>query len=194
MSLTNVLTQTLLWLLVMFQGLLIVALLRQLQEIQSLLTGIDEPVSRLLQAGSTAPAFSTVMHGGRPATSKSLFDKGGLLIFLSSGCGGCQHFIETLPSDTQLPHGLAIVWLGELLPTSLSRYDDVITGDAPLLKDMYRIGATPTAVIVNANGLIAGYMNPRGYSEVASLLNSLHALPTGMPDPVMMPSSALVRA
>jgi hypothetical protein len=163
-----------LWALVVFQGLLALALVRQVSELRERIKGGELPEEEPLPEGSKAPAFiSKDLRSGEIYTIKSLQDRGGLLLFFSSDCHICKTLATALQqvSPDRMPLTLAF-GLGR--EQAFARFAQRLPDWVPLLLQdaweitrQYRVSSTPTAVLVDAKLQILGYSHP---GELAELL------------------------
>jgi hypothetical protein len=164
-----------LWAVVLFQGLLVLALLQQLANLRRVVAqgGLAED---RLPDGSQAPEFANVdKRLGRQLGVRTLDGSGGIILFLSSECSVCKGLVDRIgrfaPDD--LPPIITFCQgreqgcarFGERLGTRIR----LILDGAEKTGARYRISRFPTAVVVDGGRKIRGYGYPRDIREVKNL-------------------------
>lgn len=164
------------WVLVLFQGLLVIALLRQLAELRRLVEmgGFQED---RLPAGSPAPRFAGLdVRSGQQVSSYSLNGRGGVLLFLSPDCTVCKGLADSLrpPALNDLPPVIAFCQGGE---RACERFIKRLGPGVSLLFDVagetaarYHVSGSPTAVVVDEKQRVRGYGNPQDVEDLKRLL------------------------
>jgi thioredoxin-related protein len=162
-----------LWALVVFQGLLALALVRQVSELRERIRGGELPAEEPLPEGSKAPAFTSKdLRSGNTYTARSLQGRGGLLLFFSSDCQICKTLATALQQvrPDRMPITLAFGLGREQALTRFSgRLPDwipLLLQDAGEISQQYRISTTPTAVLVDGKLQIRGYSHPGSAAEL----------------------------
>jgi hypothetical protein len=165
------------WIVVLFQGLLIVALLRQLAELRRLVEAGGLQGEDRLPVGSPAPRFAGFdVRSGQPVSSHTFSGSGGLVLFLSADCTVCRGLADRLrpPAMNGLPPIIAFCQGGE---HSCAGFVKKLSLDVHLLLEgaeetaaRYRVSGFPTAVVVDANQKIRGYGHPRNVEDLRQLL------------------------
>lgn len=167
------------WILVIFQGLLILALLKQLAEVKQLarLGGVSS--ADPLAAGTPAPDFEGVdLRSAKRLTKQMFAGQGGLLLFLSPECGSCvevadglrgSELSELLPILTfcqgeEAPCAAFINRLGPEIYTLRGHFDD-----GSVAKN-YHVDGAPTAVVINPDLTIGGYGHPLSVAALNELV------------------------
>jgi hypothetical protein len=93
------------------------------------------------------------------------------LVFLSARCNTCAALIGSLRSA---PHDdrLTLFWNGDSrqIP-DLGQFDIAISNVAAIARS-YRIEGFPTAVVLDASGLVRKYAHPGQYEDLIGLLSS----------------------
>jgi peroxiredoxin/uncharacterized membrane protein YphA (DoxX/SURF4 family) len=144
---------------------------RALRRIDELEAGDEAPVA--LKAGSPAPAFVLPDLDGQPVSFNGLLGEFGetILLFTSPGCGACDLAVEHLGAHRGFP--VVAISTGDpaRVAATAARYDIDLTlldeeGD---VARRYGVRAVPTAVVVDADGLVAAEPGV-GASEVGELL------------------------
>jgi hypothetical protein len=165
------------WVVVLFQSLLIVALLRELRELQRLvrhgsLLGADR-----LPTGAPVPKFAGVdWRSGQQVGNHSLNGIGGIVVFLSSDCSTCRDFAVSLrqPAIDGLPPIIAFCKGGEqgcqrLLKMADARVHLLLKG-AEETAALFQVTGFPTAVVIDAKQRVRGYGHPKNIEDLKRLL------------------------
>lgn len=176
----------LLWLLVVFHALLIVALLRQLVELRSLVeTGSDVLSDPVARRGAKAPRFTTTdARSGRRLSLDTFAGRRGVLLFLSSGCRTCLRLASSLKDLSDEPTKLIVVCkdqaiVSELSPRVLCAVDGVTE-----IAAQYGIAGLPAAVVIDEAQTVVDLVHPRTGTDIARLLGLLES-----PEPSMSKST-----
>jgi hypothetical protein len=161
-----------LWLAMILNGIVVFALHRRLVEVRYLLRTIDVPHEKGLPAGTAAPDFDTFLsQSGRRLTHDTLRGRVTALVFLSARCNTCAALIGSLRSA---PHDdrLTLFWNGDSrhIP-DLGQFDIAISNVAAIARS-YRVERFPTAVVIDASGLVRKYAHPGQYEDLIGLLSS----------------------
>lgn len=166
------------WLLVVFQGLLIVALLKQLGELKQLVELKGVAGEDQLPAGTEAPDFEGLdLRSGQRITTRVFAGQGGALLFLSPECGSCL----------DLANGLRQPALGALPPvltfcqgdnSTCSSFVNRLGPEVYTLRDddndvatQYRVDGSPTAIVLSPELTIRGYGHPQNIEDLKRLLS-----------------------
>jgi thiol-disulfide isomerase/thioredoxin/uncharacterized membrane protein YphA (DoxX/SURF4 family) len=117
-----------------------------------------------LPVGAVAPGFALQSMRGEDVSLESLTSRGQpvALVFVSPGCGPCEHFIPKLARWQRTLAGdltVALVSSGTVDQNRALLVQestvDVLLQDGSELERAYRIGGTPSTVLVSAEGRIA---------------------------------------
>jgi AhpC/TSA family len=165
------------WILVVFQGLLILALLKQLSELKQLVELKGVPGADRLPVGTEAPEFKGLdLRSGRPITTQIFEGQGGALLFLSPECGSCVDVANGLhqPALSGLPPILTVCQGNE---SSCASFINRLGMEVYTLRDddnevatRYRIDGSPTAIIINPDVTIRAYGHPQTIEDLKRLL------------------------
>ena len=166
------------WILVLFQGFLILALLRQLTELRRLLEMGGLHVEDRLPQGSPAPEFEGFdARSGQPVGTRILSGRGGILLFLSPDCTVCRGLVASLrqPAIDALPPIIALCQgaeqsCGRLVKRLGPEVNLLIKGTHEIAA-RYRVTGSPTAVVVDDERKIRGYGNPQNIEDLGRLLS-----------------------
>ncbi|HKN70853.1 MAG TPA: redoxin domain-containing protein [Terriglobales bacterium] len=164
-----------LWALVVFQGLVVLALLQRLEKLQ-LLASQRESSENRLPNGSRAPGFACVdKWSNREYGLRDLAERGGMLLFLSSDCPACKALVEGLTRAA--PDGLPlIIAFCHGREKACARFSRRLETKVPLVVDgaaeiasRYRASGFPTAVGIDRELKIRGYGHPKDVKEIREL-------------------------
>jgi hypothetical protein len=172
------------WVLVLFQGFLALALLRRLEELRDSMKQAwgeaaeeDFQEDDFLPTGSRAPEFAGVdTRSGKPVGIHNL-DKGGALLFLSSECRLCKGLAASLGQNplNGLPPIIAVcrgedeaaVIFGKRLSEDIS----LMTKGAEETAKLYHVSSYPTSVVIGPMRIIRGYGHPFDVESLRSLID-----------------------
>lgn len=170
-----------LWIFVILEGLVILALARQ---IGSVLLRLGPVGARMMNAGlkigETAPpvdAFDIVQ--GHRLTLGHLRDKSTLMVFVSATCPSCAELIPGLKTLNRSEKGMEIILVGSeedaqanhnFIQKHLLTNIPFIASDD--LAKRYQIGTTPYAVLVDTEGKISTKGLVNNMIHLESLLNA----------------------
>lgn len=166
-----------LWALVLFQGLVIVGLVRSLADVRDVAEGGRFP--QRLPFGSRAPGLSGVdLRAGTDFDGSTLAHREVVILFLSAGCRVCQRLADgtrTLPAE--LPQARVAVCHGGA--SEAAPFVKALAADIPVLADpggalhaSFGVRATPVAFVVDAEGRVRGSGSPRNAAELGELIAS----------------------
>jgi hypothetical protein len=165
-----------LWIVVCFQTLLVIALLKELGRLRRL-ESFGEAKEDHLPIGDKAPFVSGFDRRARaPINIEILERRGGALVFLSPDCYTCQDLVGSLEQFTDDEAGdLLVVCIGEHQPCSqllraIPRSVHTLSSTAERLPELYHVSAYPTAVIMDDHLRIRKYGHPRDIDELRDLL------------------------
>jgi len=177
-----------LWALVVFQGLLILALLRQLGELRRWVAQGHLPGEDRLPAGSSAPEFAGLdFRSGRRVSSLDLDGTGAVILFLSA-CDVCIRLADSLrqTATSDLPPIVAFCQGGEGLCSGIVRG---LAPGVPLLLEnseetaaLYRVFNSPTAIVIDGKRKIRGYGHPENAEDLKKLFVSSLGLDSPEPN------------
>jgi thiol-disulfide isomerase/thioredoxin len=164
-----------LWVFVVFQGLLTLYLLRQLASLHDLIR--MGGITAKLPLGSGAPEFTGIdKRSGRKVSLQSLDGQGGLILFVSPECPVCVGLIEGIQQlgAKTFPHIVAFCPGGE---QACAKFATQLNSDAELLLEgveeaatRYRVTSYPTAVVIDEQRKIRGYSHPANARELETLI------------------------
>jgi hypothetical protein len=171
-----------LWAIVLFQGLIILGLVRTLRELQSVVESGRLP--QRLPVGALGPDFSgTDLRTGADIDSSKLIGRDLVILFLSDGCPSCRRLadgtrhVPVKPGQTRLAvcHGGA---------RDASTFVDLLASDFAVLADSdgavfssFAITGTPAVVVLDQRGTVSGSGGPRHSGELAALISTARDQP-----------------
>ena len=167
---------------VLFQGLIILGLVRTLRELQNVVESGRLP--RRLPLGTVGPDF----HGKDLRTdaeidSSELIGREVVVLFLSDGCPSCRQLadgtrhVPVEPGQTRIAvcHGGA---------REAGTFVDLLASDFAVLADpdgavfsSFAITGTPAAVVLDQTGAVSGSGGPRHSGELATLISAARDQP-----------------
>lgn len=170
------------WVLVLFQGFLALALLRRLEELRELMKKVwgeaeeDSQEEDFLPTGSSAPEFAGVdARSGEPIGIHDL-DRGGALLFLSRECRLCRGLAESLGRYplNGLPPIIAVCTGGNdavaFFGRRLSEDISLVSEGAEETAKLYHISSYPALVVIGPRRIIRGYGHPNDVESLRDLL------------------------
>jgi hypothetical protein len=161
-----------LWVIVIFQGLLILALMRQVSDLERGGASKED----LLPIGTAAPSFSgTDERSGLSIELSQSGESGAALIFLSPDCSICTSLADDLGKIKRGGLPPIIAFCKEQGPDS-ERFAERFPRQFPLLVrganqviSRYRISTFPTLVMVDASRTIHSYSHPRDAGNLTAI-------------------------
>jgi peroxiredoxin len=147
-----------LWILVIFQTLILLGLVRMVSQLQQ--TGAVAGVSE----GQEAPAINAIDLSGAPINSKHFAGRQTALLFVSTSCSLCAEAlanIDYLQKKTNQGIVIVICQAGRADSVRLvGKYDlniPVIADEDLQISRAYSVSSVPTAVIINENNHIKSH-------------------------------------
>jgi hypothetical protein len=162
-------TYVALWVAVICQGLLILAVLQRVEMLRRLIE--RGGIADRLPLGSSAPDISKPDSSREQAGLESLDGKGGLVLFLSADCAVCKVLVEAVSclSDDLPPMIISCRGDSEGCTAFSARLGPAFRVHAdPSGEAAFRYGVSvfPTAVVVGANRIIRSYSHPKNVGEL----------------------------
>jgi thiol-disulfide isomerase/thioredoxin len=161
-----------LWLLVIFQTLVLLELVRRVAS-GRVSAASEEEAADMLETGTPAPIFDAKeVLTGRPVRSAEYAGRPTLLLFVSPGCAVCDRVTQqVLVIKEQLQAQLLVVCMAEAPacePYATEyrvAFTTVYDRDHAIARS-FKIKQVPTAVVVNRYGLIERYGAPHTVSHL----------------------------
>jgi hypothetical protein len=178
-----------LWVIVLFQGLVILGLVRALRDLQSAMEGGRLP--RRLPVGAQSPrAAGTDLRTGAEIDSSELIGRELVLLFLSNGCPYCRRLADGTRQVPVEPRQTRIAvcqgGAGEA-----STFVELLAADIAVLADAdgaifasFAITSAPTAVVVDELGRVSASGGPRHSGELAALISTARGAVVGHDQPL----------
>jgi len=175
-SLSFITSYIALWALVVFQGLVALALLRQLAELRAIAGRAPLPNEDSLPVGTSAPDFEGFdCRDGRPMSSRDV-DGGEAVMLFFSACPTCIQLADDLRRVTaaDLPPIMAFCVGGEgpcsNILEKLPPHVPLLLKDSDEIARRYQISSSPTAVVVDSRRVIRGHGHPGNIKELKKLV------------------------
>lgn len=177
-----------LWVIVLFQGFVILGLLRTLRDLQVAVRSGRLP--QRLPVGAEAPRFSgTDLRTGAEIDSAALIGRELIILFLSDGCSFCQRLADGT-RQVRVEAGQTRIAVCQGGPREASVFVDLLADDVSVLADpdetlfsAFAISGTPSAVVVDRAGRISGSGGPRHSGELATLISTARDSVAGADQP-----------
>ncbi len=154
-----------LWILVIFQSLVLLGLVRMVYQLQQRGAAGGSSAGDIT-SGQEAPSFSSVDLSGVPINSTSFAGRLTALLFVSPTCPSCTTTLHELNALRHKAHGNVIV-ICRAAQDDCMRLAEVHQLNMPVVADeddqisrLYGIAAVPTAVLINAHNQIQSYGQP----------------------------------
>lgn len=160
MSTPFYITYVALWILVIFQSLILLGLVRMIAQLQ------QSNNSSGMMAGQEAPAFSVVDLAGRSISTKNFAGHLTALLFVSPTCPSCMTTLAELEAVNHKAQGNVIVICraGRIdCAQFIEQYQlkiPVVADEDEQISRLYHISSVPTAVLINAQNRIQSYGQP----------------------------------
>jgi hypothetical protein len=165
------------WIVVVFQGLIVLALLRELTELRQKLEAVGFQQDARLPIGTLAPDFTAVdVRSKKTVGLHTLKGTGGAILFLTPHCGVCKDLANSLqtPSLDGLPPIIVFCQGGDSTCARVfERLDPkayCVHQHAEEIATRYRVTGSPTVVLVDGEQKIRGYGHPEHLSNLKELL------------------------
>jgi peroxiredoxin len=162
-----------LWVWAIFQGLLTLAVFRQVLTLETRSAKWRESGGDGLPVGSRAPEFSGVdIHTGQLKSLASFHGRLGVILFLATQCSVCRQLARSFQrtSPDSLPPLLAVCTgneeEGANMGKRLGSHIPLLVQGATEIMELYRVFSYPSVVIVDGERTILAY---RGVSNAEHL-------------------------
>jgi peroxiredoxin len=177
-SLVFYLSYAALWILVVFQGLILLGLLRMVSQRTETATGQSAFSDEVgLRSGQVAPKFSALDLSGAQINSKDFVDHMTALLFVSPNCPSCTATLYEMEALSQKAQGnLILICRGK--GGDCSRLTDthkleirMVADEDERISRLFGVSSFPTAVLVNESNRIQSYGRPKRSEELQELLD-----------------------
>ncbi|SRR6266536_1929366 len=168
----------LLWILVLFQSLVLLGVVRTLYRGTGSVAAPHMPVSNVDLMGQPVPPFEARDLSGKRFNEQSLPPKLNALLFVTPDCVSCIASLEEIDGlRAKVSGNVSIVCRGTGEECRDLR-ETFELGDLPVLVDQDRsvsaafgVVATPTALLIGANGRIRTYGHPVDADDLARMMS-----------------------
>ena len=177
-----------LWIFVIFQGLLVLAVLQHLTRIRHL-TQRNSPTSDRLLVGSPAPELVGADSESAGFSVSRFLGTGGLVLFVSSSCSICKTLVESIgdAATDRLPPIIGFCVGHEpkcgAFAKRLGPHINLEHQRAAEAAALYGVSEYPTVVIIDSAGRIGGYLNPRTILDLKPYFVRERVVPLRADDP-----------
>jgi hypothetical protein len=160
-------TYVALWIAVICEGLLILAILQRVEMLRRLMEG-GQIVDRRPPLGSSAPEIDL---SGERIGLESLDGKGALILFLSAECSVCKVLVEALSSVSDDLPPMIVSCRGDregcaAFSARLGPAFRILADPSGEATFRYGVSTFPTAVVVSENRIIRSYSHPKNVGEL----------------------------
>ena len=175
-----------LWIWAIFQGLLTLAIFRQVLELEKRAQNSGVMADGKSLVGTRAPKFSgTDFRSGRPLNVDIFNGQGGVILFLAARCSVCRNLSKSL-QDGVLESLPPIVGICTGDTNGVARLERRLTSQIPLLVDgaadaasVYKVSSYPTAVVLDSERRIRAHSGISSSEDLKRLVASIAAGPNG---------------
>jgi hypothetical protein len=171
-------TLGLLWLIVIVQGAIIVALVHQLAGIRRV-ANVGGQLGTRLPIGSLAPQFAARdLQSKRPVLSSMLFGRRFVLCFMNADCQVCRSLaFELANKPADVLSGLVIYYNGSSDPDgtvfgSLAKKMLVLCKDAVDVAEVFQLEEFPVAIVIDESWRLVGNGYPVRVDDLVALLTA----------------------
>lgn len=155
-----------LWLLVVFQAMLLLGVVRALYRIRQQEVGL-RAAGEESRAGEVAPPFTGRDLSGNWIRSDDFAGDRQVLLFVSPHCRSCENAVEDIAFLDGKIHGRATVICTGGTEEECVRFSDAHALDRPMIVDddmgisrLFRVDVVPSAFVLDEEGRIESYGNP----------------------------------
>lgn len=168
-----------LWVLVLFETVLLVLLLRALGEMRQqgrLSAGSSQRQSEL-NVGEQAPSFTANAYGNESIRLENVRGRKSVLAFVSPGCSACAGAIEALNTLQGEDHNLALLVIGDADEQKNHAFAlehqaqmPILAANASLALDVYRIRGFPFVYLLDEQQIIRAKGTVNNYEHLQALM------------------------
>lgn len=160
----NILSQTLLWVIVICQFFIIFYLTRILSQFLTRFRTTGQKVEEMsLQVGASAPLFRAKDSGGNMVRIYDYLGREVLLLFSNPSCSTCENLLQKV-SSLDVP--TFIISSEKYSEERIKLYPQFIFLNDPNLMENYYIQKVPTLVVVDQYGNVAKVSGANQFEEV----------------------------
>jgi peroxiredoxin len=165
-----------LWVLVLFQTLVLLGLVR-IQD-QSVRPSIGErPVIDGPTVGRHIPSFAAIDLAGEPFDEQQLLGRDSALLFVSPDCATCTATLAEVEALGSKTHGNVVIVCRadaascDQLSRSYGLSVPMIVDEDLQVSTLFNVGVTPSAVLVGADGVVRDYGHPMHAEDLLALIS-----------------------
>lgn len=165
-----------LWLWAIFQGLLTLAVFRQVLTLEKRSMKWQEAGAGELPVGARAPEFSGVdIHSGQLKNLSSFDGYPGVILFLAAHCSVCRHLAKSIRdiSTASLPPLLALCMgndeEGAKMGERLGSHIPLLVQGATEIAGLYRVYSYPSVVVVDRDHRILAYSGISSVEDIRQI-------------------------
>ena len=184
MSAVFYVSYALLWAIVVFQSLVLLGIVRTVYRRRAEPVADAPPVSTGALIGQPVPSFTTIDLSGRAVDETSLPQTLSALLFVTPDCVTCMASLEEVEAlRAKVEGSLIVVCRGGLDECRRLQASYGLEGTAVVVDETHEVSerfdvyATPTAVLVGANGRIRTYGHPMDKDELVRLMDEGSVFP-----------------
>ncbi len=178
MSTALYVTYALLWVLVVFQGLVMLGLVRTVYRANAGPPADVSPAGNGYLVGQPVPEFSAVDVSGTPIGNDDLAGRRSALLFVSPDCTSCAATLDEVEALRWKVDGNVIVVCRGAGPERCRELREmynlettpVVVDEDLKVSELFDVHVAPTAVLVGSNGRIETYGQPMKADELAELV------------------------
>lgn len=166
-----------LWILVLFQTVLLIGVVRALHTLQLRSASGGTPISRGHLQGQEMPSFEHADIEGNLIRSDELLGQPLALLFVSPSCRSCTLTLDEMDMLAQKVAGNIVLVCRSSedecrrLAASYALKTRVISDGDNLVSNLFEVDSVPTAVLVDEDGRISSYGHPMRAEELADMMN-----------------------
>lgn len=178
-----------LWAIVLFEGLVILGLLRAVRDLQVAVESGRLP--QRLPVGARSPRFTgTDLRTGAEIDSSQLAGRELVVLFLSEACTFCRRLAD---GTRQVPfeRGQARIAICQGGANEAATFIDLLASDVAVLADpdgavfaTFGISSTPSAIVVGETGAVLASGGPHHSGELAALISTARQSAVGADQPL----------
>lgn len=175
MSLPFYLSYVGLWIVVVFETVLLMGLIQTVYRKSGQLSSLSKSDEQL-PPGSPLPAFAVQDTAGQTIDSHALTGRQTALLFVSPNCDSCAVTLEELEALKNKTGGHVVVFCLADRGTCATLIEDyrlrvpVVVDDEHRIAGLLRVSSAPTAVLVDRLGNVETYGHPRAPVDLERLL------------------------
>lgn len=172
-------TYIVLWIITLFEGLLILALMHEVSRLTAAITDTGEASGEPLPIGSIAPKFQGKdERSGTVVDSSQLPSQDTALLFLSVDCSACKSLADDL-KQLQWKSSRVLIAFCKGQPVEMKEFRNRFPSGIPLIcgaeevVSRYRVSLFPTVVLMDCHKTIQSYTHPKTAAELKAICDEV---------------------